>query len=324
MSMKNLAFAMRRDERAHQHNLLRWMICGSVPSDISDACILMCVSFILRRLQPLVGEKNVSDQSYRVCFRPDKSERAAENQDRRKWVNWLKEIEREAEKGHVSDFVQNDYCAYNEKERELERYPDDFADGEEPTWWVMGSSKTEPPQKTERQRKSSSHSGQGQQTSGGSNPQQGASSGWSSANDPNKIDNEIIDSIFRMNSGGDDDRWEIISAAAGHETYTSFEGGVTLSGATVNVKFNIDANTGYPIIQTVFGPCLAEGKTATYWECVLRNLTSSLVHFEEKSSAEKIILSYVNKSNTAWLQLYAFLCAQTGCLITGRLRPSIR
>ena len=119
-----------------------------------------------------------------------------------------------------------------------------------------------------------------------------------------------------MNS---DDRWEIINAAAGHETNTSFEGGVTLGGATVNVKFNIDANTGYPIIQTVFGPCLAEGKTATYWECMLRNLTSSLVHFEEKSSAEKIILSYVSKSSTAWLQLYAFLCAQTRCLITGRL-----
>ena len=131
----------------------------------------MCVSFILRRLQPLVGEKHVSDQSYKVCFRPDKSElkdlyweieaardflwcidmiykstlpamninsislaphaagRAAENQDRRKWVSWLKEIEREAVKGHVLDFDQNDYCTYNEKERELERYPEDFAVG---------------------------------------------------------------------------------------------------------------------------------------------------------------------------------------------------
>ena len=78
-SMKNLAFAMRRDEQAHQHNLLRWMICGSIPNDISDACIgamnsLMCVSFILRRLQPLIGAKNASDQSYKVCFRPNKSE----------------------------------------------------------------------------------------------------------------------------------------------------------------------------------------------------------------------------------------------------------
>ena len=162
----------------------------------------------------------------------------------------------------------------------------------------MGSSKTEPPQKT------------GQQTAGGSYPQQGASSGWTSADDPNKID-EIIDSIFRMNSGGDDDRWEIADVTAGYETYTSFEGGVTLGGAIVSVKFNINPNTGYPIVQTVFGPCLIKGKNATFWECMLRSLTSSLVHFEEKSRAENIISSYVSKSNTAWLQLYAFLCAQT-------------
>ena len=74
-SMKNLAFAMRRDERAHQHNLLHWMICGSTPSDISDVCIgainsLMCDSFIMRRLQPLVGERHATDQSYTVYFRP--------------------------------------------------------------------------------------------------------------------------------------------------------------------------------------------------------------------------------------------------------------
>ena len=85
------------------------------------------------------------------------------------------------------------------------------------------------------------------------------------------------------------------------------------------MKFTINARTGYPIVQTVFGPCLVEGKKATFWECMLRNLTSSLLHFDEKSKAEKIMNSYVRKSNTAWLQLYAFLCAQSGCLITGRL-----
>ena len=78
-SMKNLAYALRRDENASQNNLLRWMICGSTPSDISDACIgavnsLMCVSFIMRRLQPLLGEKDSKDQSYTAYFRPDKRE----------------------------------------------------------------------------------------------------------------------------------------------------------------------------------------------------------------------------------------------------------
>ena len=209
----------------------------------------MCVSFIVRRLQPLLGEKNAKDQSYTAYFRPDKRElnelyqeieyardflwcidmiyesklpamninsislaphaadRAAENQDRRKWVSWMKEIEKKAEKDVMIEFFQNKYCTMHEIERELEKYPEDFVVGEEPTWWVMGSSKTEPPRKTERQQKTASSSGQRSQTAGGSVPQPGASSGGSQASDAVKIDNEIIDSIFRMNSGGDDDRW---------------------------------------------------------------------------------------------------------------------
>ena len=101
-----------------------------------------------------------------ISLAPHAADRAAENQDRRKWVSWLKEIEKKAEKDNVVDFDQNTYCAVNEADRELERYPEDFAIGEEPTWWVIGSSKTEPPQKTERQ-KSASSPGQRKQTSGG-------------------------------------------------------------------------------------------------------------------------------------------------------------
>ena len=81
-----------------------------------------------------------------ISLAPHAADRAAENQDRRKWLSWLKETEKEAEKGHVIDFDQNVYCSIHEADRELERYPEDFAVGEEPTWWVMGSSKTEPPQ----------------------------------------------------------------------------------------------------------------------------------------------------------------------------------
>ena len=120
------------------------------------------------------------------------------------------------------DFDQNTYCTVNEADRELERYPEDFAIGEEPTWWVMGSSKTEPPQKTERQQKSASSCGQRKQTSGGPVPQQGASSGGSYASDAVKIDNEIIDSIFRMNSGA------IINPTAGLDTHTPHSKGVLL------------------------------------------------------------------------------------------------
>ena len=57
---------------------------------------------------------------------------------RRKWVS-----ERKAEKDNMIDFDQNTYCTIHEADRELERYCEDFAIGEEPTWWVMGSSKTD-------------------------------------------------------------------------------------------------------------------------------------------------------------------------------------
>ena len=136
-------------------------ISCATPSDISDACIgavnsLMCVSFITRRLQPLLGEKDSKDQSYTAYFRPDKRElnelyreieyardflwcidmiyesklpamnitsislaphaadRAAENQDRRKWVSWMKEIEKKAEKDVMIEFFQNKYCTMHE------------------------------------------------------------------------------------------------------------------------------------------------------------------------------------------------------------------
>ena len=49
-------------------------------------------------------------------------------------------IETEAEKGHVTDFDRNEYFTYVQKDRVLEMYPEDFTNGEEPTWWVMGSS----------------------------------------------------------------------------------------------------------------------------------------------------------------------------------------
>ena len=73
-----------------------------------------------------------------ISLAPHAADRAAENQDRRKWAEWLKIIEKEAEKSHVTDFDRNEYCTYVQKDRVLEMYPEDFADGEEPTWWVMG------------------------------------------------------------------------------------------------------------------------------------------------------------------------------------------
>ena len=118
---------------------------------------LWCIDMIYESKLPAMNINSIS-------LAPHAADRAAENQDRRKWVSWMKEIEKKAEKDVMLEFFQNKYCTIHEIERELEKYPEDFVVGEEPTWWVMGSSKTEPPRKTERQQKSASSSGQRSQT----------------------------------------------------------------------------------------------------------------------------------------------------------------
>ena len=174
-----------------------------------------------------------------ISLAPHAADPATENQDRRRWAEWLKIIETEADKSHVADFDRNEYFTHVQQDRALEKYPEDFTDGEEPTWWVMGSTKAGPPQNSEwREQSSSSRPQYGSQTAGGSHPQQGATRGRPSADDPTKIDNKTIDSIFRMNSGRDDNRWEIGDITSGYETCTSFEGGVTMGGAVVSVKFH--------------------------------------------------------------------------------------
>ena len=70
-----------------------------------------------------------------ISLAPHAADRAAENQDRRKWVSWMKEIEKKAEKDVMIEFFRNKYCTIHEIERELEKYSEDFV--EEPTWWVM-------------------------------------------------------------------------------------------------------------------------------------------------------------------------------------------
>ena len=79
---------------------------------------LWCIDMIYKSKLPAMNINSIS-------LAPRAADRAAENQDRRKWVSWLKEIEMKAEKDVMIDFYQNNYCAIHEVERELEKYPAD-------------------------------------------------------------------------------------------------------------------------------------------------------------------------------------------------------
>ena len=70
---------------------------------------------------------------------------------------------------------------------------------------------------------------------------------------------------------------------------------------------------------TTFGPEVKAGKSASYWERYLRHLVSTLLIFDERRGADRIITAYLNKPNLAWLQLYAYICAKTECLYSAKL-----
>ena len=57
---------------------------------------------------------------------------------------------------------------------------------------------------------------------------------------------------------------------------------------------------------TKFGPEVKAGKSASYWERYLPHLVSTLLIFDERRKAERIIAAYLNNPNLAWLQLYAY------------------
>ena len=46
---------------------------------------------------------------------------------------------------------------------------------------------------------------------------------------------------------------------------------------------------------------------------------TTLLTFDERRRADRIVAAYLNKPNLAWLQLYAYICAKTGCLDCAKL-----
>ena len=73
------------------------------------------------------------------------------------------------------------------------------------------------------------------------------------------------------------DRWTIINPTAGLDTYTSFEGGITLSGATVNVIWAVSCRKKERDLLGVHAEM------------------SDFFAVSRRRPARKIILSYVGK-----------------------------
>ena len=104
-----------------------------------------------------------------------------------------------------------------------------------------------------------------------------------------------------------------------NESVTVIEQCTAFGNLNIGVSFVVHRRSGVVIPTTKFGPEVKAGKNASYSERCLRQLVSTLLIFDERRKAERIIAAYLNKPNLAWLQLYAYICAKTGCLYSAKL-----
>ena len=106
-----------------------------------------------------------------------------------------------------------------------------------------------------------------------------------------------------------DERWIMPEKHDANKSVTVIEQCTAFGNLNIGVSFTA-RRSGVVIPTTKFEPEVKAGKNASYWERYLRQLVSTLLIFDERGKAERIIAAYLNKPNLAWLQLYAYICAK--------------
>ena len=148
---------------------------------------------------------------------------------------------------------------------------------------------------------------------------------WSTWRPPGKdqddgtVVNATIQAILEISAKGEDERWIMPEKHDANESVTIIEQRTAFGNLNIGVSFVLRRRSGVVMLITKFGPEVKAGKNASYWERCLRHLVSTLLIFDERRKAERIIAAYLNKPNLAWLRLYAYICAKTGCLHSAKL-----
>ena len=137
---------------------------------------------------------------------------------------------------------------------------------------------------------------------------------WSTWRPPGKeqddgtVVNATIQAILEFSAKGEDERWIMPEKHDANESATIIEQCTAFGNLNIGDSFVLHRRSGVVMPITKFGPEVKAGKNASCWERYLRHLVSTL-----------LIFSSLPTLNLAWLQLYAYICAKTGCLHSAKL-----
>ena len=125
-------------------------------------------------------------------------------------------------------------------------------------------------------------------------------------------------------SKGDHDRWAMPERHDANESFTMIEQCTAFGKLNIGVGFVVHRKSGVVTHTTKFGPEVKAGKRASYWERYLRHVVTTLLIFDERRRADRIINAYLNKPNLALLQLVTSAQRQDRMSLLGKATRSDR
>ena len=197
---------------------------------------------------------------------------------------------------------------------------------ETPAWWRSSGKAHVAPKSKAMPKSSAASEQQGVPPSASSSSDNtGRAPWWASyqptgkERDDGSVVNHTIQASLEISAKGEDDRWAMPERHDANESFTIIEQCTAFGNLNIGVSFVVRRKSGVVMPTTKFGPEVKAGKRASYWERYLRHLVTTLLIFDERRRADRSINAYLNKPNLAWLQLYAYICAKTGCLYSAKL-----
>ena len=201
-------------------------------------------------------------------------------------------------------------------------FDEHFGEEETPAWWRISGKAHVAPKCKAMPKSSAGSEQQGVPPSASSSSDTtGRAPWWASyqptgkERDDGSVVNHTIQATWKFpRKGKTTDRWAMPERHDANGSFTIIEQCTAFGNLNIGVSFVVRRESGVVVPTTKFGPEVNAGKRASYWERYLRHLVTTLLIFDKKRRADRIINAYLNKPNLAWLQLYAYICAKTGCL----------
>ena len=342
-SAKYVVFAARREPQCTTKNILELTITGKikqipiVPNALIAASIAMgCVLFRHARLREIFGGNDRERMEYvggdktivrdvdaqlnnlnkafpvkaKVWESKRGEDRTKETANRLLWESFIVlQDNQAADEQQQRAFIPQRW--HQEVHQYLRR---GFRRRGVPAWWRISGKTHAAPEPKARPNPSAGSEQHGVPPSASSSSDTTGRAPWWSSYQPTgkehndgTVVNATAQAILEISAKGEDDRRVMPEKHDVHESITIIEQRTAFSNLHIGVSFVLHRKSGVVMPITKFGPAVKAGKSAFYWERCLRHVVATLLIFDERRRADRIVAAYLNKPNLAWLQLYAYM-----------------